>query len=125
MLFAACLQLVLYNQVSSTDFSNRSIFENEPSSSASRVFLSDHKEISDEDEGVIDVGNNAQEHRLAGLNCDRWGGPANDIAQEMVYWEDIPSDSQFIPPFHRKDGPTQYFTFEPDFAGFNNVRYVD
>ena len=29
---------------------------------------------------------------LAGLSCDEYGGPSNDLAQEMVYWQDIPSD---------------------------------
>lgn len=29
---------------------------------------------------------------LAGLSCDVYGGPPDELAQEMVYWEDIPSD---------------------------------
>lgn len=29
---------------------------------------------------------------LAGLSCERFGGPPEEIAKEMVYWEDIPSD---------------------------------
>lgn len=58
---------------------------------------------------------------LAGLNCDDHGGPNKEIAKEMVYWEDIPSDSLFVSPFKKKD-VTQYLTFEPDIAGWNNVR---
>ena len=29
---------------------------------------------------------------LAGLSCDAYGGPTEDVAKEMVYWQDIPSD---------------------------------
>ena len=32
------------------------------------------------------------DHSLAGLSCDAYGGPSHDLAQEMVYWQDIPSD---------------------------------
>ncbi len=58
---------------------------------------------------------------LVGLNCDVYGGPSEDIAKEMVYWEDIPSDSLYVSQFKRS-GITQYLTFEPDGAGWNNVR---
>jgi hypothetical protein len=57
-------------------------------------------------------------HQLAGLNCDAFGGPSNDIAAEMVYWEDIPSDAAHISPFKRTSGPKQYLTFEPDEGGW-------
>jgi hypothetical protein len=65
---------------------------------------------------------NEHQHRLAGLNCDKWGGPSHDAAQEMVYWEDIPSDERFVSPFHQSNGPAQYLTFEPDRGGWNNLR---
>lgn len=65
---------------------------------------------------------NEQMHRLAGLNCDKFGGPSEEVAEEMVYWEDIPSDANFVSPFHKHDGPTQYMTFEPDQGGWNNIR---
>eukprot|EP00980_Cylindrotheca_fusiformis_P004070 scaffold880_cov132-Cylindrotheca_fusiformis.AAC.66 len=68
------------------------------------------------------VGTRRQDFRLAGLSCDKWGGPPNSAAEEMIYWKDIPADSQIQSPFHKTGGKTQYFTFEPDFAGFNNVR---
>jgi hypothetical protein len=50
-------------------------------------------------------------HHLAGLSCDRFGGPAD--ASEMVFWEDIPSDNTFLSPF-QKPGKKQYLTFEAD-----------
>ena len=60
--------------------------------------------------------------RVAGLDCEPWGGPPNEAAAEMVYWEDIPQDSKHVSPFYKPDDPTQYFSFEMDFAGWNNVR---
>jgi hypothetical protein len=80
------------------------------------------------------------------LNCDAHGGPSNELAQEMVYWQDIPSDYDFRSPFlfsknsittppTTTNGPimnhtttssstttTRYLTVEPDNAGFNNYR---
>ena len=60
----------------------------------------------------------ADGHTLAGLNCDKYGGPSQEAASEMVYWSDIPSDSHHVSPFKRKEGPTQYLTFEPDQGGW-------
>ena len=37
-------------------------------------------------------------HDLAGLSCADHGGPSNDLAAEMVYWSDIPSDADFKSP---------------------------
>ena len=56
-------------------------------------------------------------HNLAGLSCEAFGGPAPEIAQEMVYWEDIPSDNKFVSPFKQKD-VRQYLSFEPDDGGW-------
>ncbi|KAL3913639.1 MAG: hypothetical protein SGILL_006408, partial [Bacillariaceae sp.] len=59
-------------------------------------------------------------HQIANLNCDKYGGPSQEKAQEMVYWEDIPQDAQYMSPFHRKKRQggkmslTQFLTFEPD-----------
>eukprot|EP00590_Aulacoseira_subarctica_P002343 CAMPEP_0172420092 /NCGR_PEP_ID=MMETSP1064-20121228/6487_1 /TAXON_ID=202472 /ORGANISM="Aulacoseira subarctica , Strain CCAP 1002/5" /LENGTH=548 /DNA_ID=CAMNT_0013159883 /DNA_START=192 /DNA_END=1838 /DNA_ORIENTATION=+ len=61
------------------------------------------------------------ERKLSQLSCAKYGGPSDAAASEMVYWEDIEIDAKFISPFKRKD-TTQYLTFEPDLAGFNNVR---
>ena len=65
-------------------------------------------------------------HKLGGLSCAAHGGPSDEIAAEMVYWRDIPQDSDYISPFKhkKKDGPVQYMTFEPDEGGWNNIRYV-
>ena len=61
-------------------------------------------------------------HSLSGLNCDAYGGPSEEAAQEMVYWRDIPSDAAYVSPFKRRTGPKQYLTFEPDQGGWNNIR---
>mmetsp|Transcript_31566 Transcript_31566/g.66394 ORF Transcript_31566/g.66394 Transcript_31566/m.66394 type:complete len:601 (+) Transcript_31566:86-1888(+) len=55
------------------------------------------------------------------LNCSKHGGPSNELAAEMVYWSDIPSDKAFISAFYSND-TRKYLTFDPDFGGFNNVR---
>eukprot|EP00531_Pseudo-nitzschia_arenysensis_P014738 CAMPEP_0116127870 /NCGR_PEP_ID=MMETSP0329-20121206/7062_1 /TAXON_ID=697910 /ORGANISM="Pseudo-nitzschia arenysensis, Strain B593" /LENGTH=625 /DNA_ID=CAMNT_0003621981 /DNA_START=140 /DNA_END=2017 /DNA_ORIENTATION=- len=60
--------------------------------------------------------------KIAGLNCDRFGGPSEEIAAEMVYWRDIPKDAAFVSPFKKTNGEKQYLTFEPDEGGFNNIR---
>ena len=61
-----------------------------------------------------------------------------NVAQEVVYWEDIPSDSTFRVPFfydhvdeaggsinrfqEERDSLSKYLTFQPDNGGFNNIR---
>ena len=58
------------------------------------------------------------------LNCEKHGGPSQEVAAEMVYWRDIPSDADFTSPFART-GPNEnpkYLTFEPDEGGWNNIR---
>ena len=61
--------------------------------------------------------------KIGGLNCEPFGGPDPQAAQEMVYWEDIPSDQSYISPFHAKKGTEKlYMTFEPDGGGWNNIR---
>ena len=59
---------------------------------------------------------------VAGLNCDRYGGPSEEEAAEMVYWRDIPSDSEFESPFAKAGPDPKYLTFEPDEGGWNNIR---
>mmetsp|Transcript_2927 Transcript_2927/g.6397 ORF Transcript_2927/g.6397 Transcript_2927/m.6397 type:complete len:615 (+) Transcript_2927:85-1929(+) len=66
------------------------------------------------------------------LDCSAHGGPSNELAAEMVYWSDIPSDKAFKSPFYPKNDDVnnnnaettnkKYLTFEWDFAGFNNMR---
>jgi len=58
---------------------------------------------------------------LAGLKCDAFGGPSEEVASEMIYWEDIPSDNTYISPF-QKSKEKQYITFEADHGGWNNIR---
>lgn len=59
----------------------------------------------------------------ASLVCDSYGGPSEERAAEMVYWWDIPSDQYFPSAFSNSSAAGQkYLTFEPDKAGFNNVR---
>lgn len=74
-----------------------------------------------------DTNNNDNRSLLATLNCQAWGGPSVDVAQEMVYWQHIPSDSNYASPFYKKNIPkhkqasshtTKYLTFEPDGGGW-------
>jgi hypothetical protein len=67
--------------------------------------------------------NDAAPPSLDSLDCSAFGGPSKELAQEMVYWEDIPSDAKYISPFHVKLGSEpRYLTFEPDGGGWNNIR---
>jgi len=61
-------------------------------------------------------------HTLAGLSCEKYGGPSDEAAAEMVYWSDIPTDSSYVSPFKKKTTAVQYMTFEPDEGGWNNIR---
>jgi len=73
-----------------------------------------------------------QQHMIANLSCERYGGPSNKDAQEMVYWEDIPTDALHISPFHLEHPDnnnnndvqpiTKFLTFESDGGGWNNIR---
>jgi hypothetical protein len=56
-------------------------------------------------------------HQLSGLQCEKYGGPSPNAAQEMVYWEDIPSDNKHVSPF-QKPNMAQYLSFEPDAGGW-------
>jgi hypothetical protein len=48
------------------------------------------------------------------LECAAYGGPSSEIAQEMVYWQDIPSDTRYVSPFKGSaDDDPKYMTFEP------------
>jgi len=82
----------------------------------------DNFAISNNDKSkTIASGSSGSDRKLSQLSCAKYGGPSDAAASEMVYWEDIEIDAKFISPFKRKD-TTQYLTFEPDLAGFNNVR---
>ena len=59
-------------------------------------------------------------HFLAGLSCERFGGPSDKDAAEMIFWEDIPSDSQHVSPF-QKPKQKQYLTFEADHGEWSDL----
>ncbi|KAK1746901.1 hypothetical protein QTG54_002245 [Skeletonema marinoi] len=61
-------------------------------------------------------------HDLAGLSCTDHGGPSDEIAKEMIYWSDIPSDDKFVSPIGANSIKRKYLTFDPDGGGFNNIR---
>lgn len=62
------------------------------------------------------------DERLGHLSCEAYGGPSHEVARDMVYWQKIPSDTQYKSPFFLKEGVERYLTFEPDGGGFNNIR---
>lgn len=73
-------------------------------------------------EGKPDEVGKRQPHvtSLAGLRCEKYGGPSTKEAEEMVYWRDIPSDELFESPLKAKKGQRrQYLTFEPDGGTFS------
>ncbi|KAL3922454.1 MAG: hypothetical protein SGARI_006449 [Bacillariaceae sp.] len=59
---------------------------------------------------------------LATLDCSAFGGPSKEAAAEMVYWQEIPSDSLYVSPFFKtgqqQASHTKYLTFEPDGGGW-------
>jgi hypothetical protein len=64
-------------------------------------------------------------HVVSGLDCTKYGGPSHDVAAEMIYWRDIPTDAVFASPFAKLSGEgnaKKYLTFEPDEGGWNNIR---
>jgi hypothetical protein len=61
-------------------------------------------------------------HPIAGLDCTAHGGPTDpNASRELVYWKDLPLDSQYTSPF-RDPNKRRYLTFEPDGGGWNNIR---
>ena len=87
-------------------------------------------------------------HTIENLNCVDHNGPytgsyykgkrstvglEQEVVNEMVYWNDIPSDSNFVSPLHPSRIPRdatndnseeeeKFLSFEPDHAGWNNMR---
>ena len=61
-------------------------------------------------------------HKVAGLSCDKHGGPPDELAAEMVYWQDIPTDAKYVSPYKHTGPEPKYLTFEPDEGGWNNIR---
>jgi hypothetical protein len=58
------------------------------------------------------------------LRCESYGGPSDEVAADVVYWRpDPPSNKQFHSIYKNKEkGTEKYFVYEPDLAGFSNVR---
>jgi len=108
---ASIFNVVYYHQIHSKwDISATEAFQN-------AHFKTDY--LADADASNDKKNNAEQSHRIAGLSCEKYGGPSDDIAKELVYWEDIPSDAAYASPF-RDTG--KYLTFEPDHGGWNNIR---
>lgn len=90
-------------------------------------------------------------HTISGLHCLLYGGPSHMACQDLVYWKDIPSDSEYTSPFyyskeqHRgvniiddditanqrpylrgneinRDSSNKYLIFEPDNTSWSNHR---
>jgi len=68
---------------------------------------------------------------IAGLSCQAHGGPDDSdttALRDVIYWKDIPSDSDFVPPLKAPplaEGSAEneyYLTFENDEGGWNNIR---
>lgn len=75
----------------------------------------EHGNESSGEAGDVDYDNIEQPHYDT-LDCSTFGGPTKEIAQEMVYWQDIPVDSLYVSPFKMRSklaGREQYLTFEP------------
>jgi hypothetical protein len=59
--------------------------------------------------------------KIATLSCEPYGGPPDEFAQEMIYWQNVPSDELYVSPFKQKKGEQRrYMTFEPD-GGENRI----
>lgn len=67
--------------------------------------------------GLLDTGQGIQrpvlpsDLRIADLDCHKYGGPSDP--SEMVYWEEIESDSRYVSPF-LDASQERFMTFEPD-----------
>jgi len=81
-----------------------------------------HQMVSPHDKLSENIATNHDEHHqktndLAGLDCSPHGGPeSREITQELVYWKDLPLDTEYISPL-KSTTERQYLTFEPDGGG--------
>lgn len=73
------------------------------------------------DDDDPDIDSSDENYRVAGLSCARHGGPDDATAAEMIYWEDIPTDADFVSPL-QSPKTEQWLVFEPDEGGWNNIR---
>jgi hypothetical protein len=56
------------------------------------VQVTDHARSSQTNRLILPISNEGDVSPLTGLSCEAYGGPEVDVAREMVYWQDIPSD---------------------------------
>ena len=75
--------------------------------------VENNKEATNDEEAEAQ-GDDSSQHKVAGLNCEAYGGPSQEEAAEMVYWQDIPSDSNYVSPLKATGPEIKYLTFEPD-----------
>lgn len=76
-------------------------------------------------ENNITTSRPRSDSRLAKLSCAPFGGPDDQVASEMIYWRDIPSDARYVSPFLEKSTSTseeKFLLWDIDPAGFNNKR---
>ena len=69
----------------------------------------------------------SEKNKLWSLQCEKYGGPGDEISSEMVYWRDISSDAAYrtaFQKFHSDNGEEKFMLFEPDIGGWNNIRCV-
>jgi len=94
-------------------------FDLEQKVEANKIVQEDEEEEEEEnaEEEPEEIGE--QHEVVAGLSCKDHGGPADEIASEMIFWSDIQSDSNYKSPFYDEE---KYITFEPDHGGWNNIR---
>jgi hypothetical protein len=84
-----------------------------PSEEVAGVGMETQEENDDESEAETQSGA-SNRHKVAGLNCDAYGGPSEKDAEEMVYWQDIPTDASYVSPLKAAGPEVKYLTFEPD-----------
>jgi hypothetical protein len=79
----------------------------------------------DADNAAVETNEVKPGRKLASIQCEKFGGADPAVADDMVYWYDIPSDAQYVNPFQKSNkdkGREQFLIFEKDPAGFNNFR---
>jgi hypothetical protein len=120
MILFGCLSLGLNWHISRESMTNLNRLQGSLMDSFSNGIstITTKQQVMDTADKIVHGVHQDKGHELAGLNCDAYGGPSQEVAAEMVYWEDIPSDAAHISPFKKTSGPRQYLTFEPDNGGW-------
>jgi hypothetical protein len=111
-----------------------------PLSGPQRLHAADHlngrssrthpQQLPDEAQRVVVAAatTTAEQRKTATLHCP---GLSPEQSNEMVYWQEIPSDRTFRSPFYsepnddvrdNKDDGRRYLTFVMDEGGYNNIR---